>query len=356
MPRPSKHLELRELLETIQPRHILENRVFEKVALDPPDFEPGSWVGAGNAFFDDESGALWLTARWKRTSEKGFSWDSAVQLLRSSNGGEFQCVTTLHRRDLAELLEDDEVRGVEGQQILRDPKTGKVHLYLAIHREGRGWDTALLTSDHPAGPWQSRGTVIPLGNDYDTLDARDAVISIIDGKYIALYKAASGRRVDGWEGRKAPEKQSGQRPRVNVALATSSDGIEWKKHGLLEINGKPQPDNLLLSGNIVATEAGPLFFGIESRTVIDGTTCGDTFSAYLIDRENMNLSSVFQGRWEPLSPYERVDYPIHSYMDAVVDPFNERLLLFVEAIDPDLSEGIGIDKEVDRLLLYSVAI
>jgi len=49
--------------------------------------------------------------------------------------------------------------------------------------------------------------------------------------------------------------------------------------------------------------------------------------------------------------YERSDYPVHSYCDVVPDPLQERTLIYVEAVDPS---GIGLDKEVDRLLLYEV--
>ncbi len=333
----------------IPPQWVLANRRFERVAVEPPDFNPGSWVGAGNGLVDVSQKVFWMTTRWKRSSEKGFSWDSGVDILKSTDGERFDRVTSLHRRDLAGLLGDG-VRGVEGQQLVLDPLSGKYHLYLAIHWEGEGWSTALLRAESPMGPWQTCGTVIPLGDDFDTMDARDAVIGIVDGRYIALYKAACGNRPDGWTGASDPEKES----RVQVALATSSDGFQWAKHGPLTIDGKPQPEMLLLSGSFFSGVNGPLFMGMESRSVINGITCGDLFTAYNLDLRNKNLETVFRGRWTPLSPYERDDYAIHSYMDIVFDPFKERLLIYAEAIDPNHTKEIGIDTETDRLLLYTV--
>jgi len=100
-----------------------------------------------------------------------------------------------------------------------------------------------------------------------------------------------------------------------------------------------------------AGSLGPVFIGLENKVRVKGAAVTDIFVAYTLDHRNLNLERLFAARWEPLSPYERKDYPIHSYMDMVYDPFKDRILIYVEAIDP---QDIGLNQEVDRVLLYEV--
>ena len=312
--------------------YLLRARKFKGVVLEPPDYNPGSWTGAGKVIADYSRGEYFLTTRPRKAPPlRGY----AVEIYKSHNGENFSLLTSISKEELSEMT-GFTIRSIEGQQLLVDPATGKYHLYLAVDNVGSapvpGWDTLLLVADDPKGPWENKGLVIRRGPTYDCREARDATIDIIDGLYIALYKANDGRR-------------------VNMALAISTDGVKWRKLGLLSYEGESQPGYLLLCGNIFAGALSPIFIGFENRLVIEWAAVTDTFSSYMIDLKNACLTRLFSGRWEPLSPYERKDYPIHSYCSILFDHPNNRVLLYVEAIDP---RDIGLNKEVDRLLLYEV--
>lgn len=309
-------------------QYILSNRRFRKIILEPPDFNPGSWRGAGKVLLDTDDGSFWLTTRPRRAHPiRGY----AVEIYRSKDGQNFSLESELSKESVGSMA-GLKVNSIEGQQLLRDPLTGKYHLYLSVDTPPRGWDTLLLRSDDPAGPWKSEGVVLKRDTGYDSLEARDATIDLIDGRYFAMYKANNGKS-------------------VRTALATSRDGVVWEKHGVLKLEGIDQPDYFLLCGKIFPSTRGPVFMGSEGKTVIDSASVTDTFASYTLDYGNLNLERLLSGRWEPLSPYERTDYPIHSYIDMMYDPPGERLLIYIEAIDP---RDIGLNKEVDRVLLYEV--
>jgi len=48
----------------------------------------------------------------------------------------------------------------------------------------------------------------------------------------------------------------------------------------------------------------------------------------------------------------REDYPSHVYMNIIEDPYRNRVLLYLESIDPRYTEEIGWRSQVDRLILY----
>ena len=320
----------------IPPSYIFSNRRFRGVILDPPDFNPGSWIGASGAIVDYDSREFWLTVRpRKHPPLRGYE----VQIYKSHDGENYRLVTSITKEDL-KTMSGITVASIEAQQLIRDPETGRYHLYISVDTQGTektegGWDTFLLTSDDPSGPWSFRGLSWKRGDSYDRHEARDATIGIVDGKYFALYKASSGP--DG---------------RTNVALATSTNGIEWRKHGILNIDGAKQPRYLQLYGGIFASSMGPLFIGLARRYVIEGCGIAKDFEAYVIDYRNMNLEPIFKKEWNPLSPYERPDYPTHGYMNLLYDPFKDRVLLYVEAIDPKYTKKIGWRTQVDRLIMY----
>ncbi|RLF24518.1 MAG: hypothetical protein DRN15_02345 [Thermoprotei archaeon] len=315
----------------VPPQYLMLKRRFKRVILEPPDYNPGSWRGAGKVLVDYDSHEFWLTTRPRRRPPlRGY----AVEIYSSRNGEDYALELTISKEELSEICKL-RILSIEGQQLLRDPLTGKYHLYLAVDvdRPPRpGWDTLLLVADDPKGPWESKGLVIRRDAVFDIAEARDATIDIIDGRYFALYKANDGLH-------------------VRMALAVSHDGVEWKKLGVLSVDGSEPYTYFLLYGRILSGGLGIVFMGFESIYVVKGAAVSNTFSSYIIDYRNMNLETLFKSWWKPLSPYERTDYPVHSYADIVYDPFRNRILIYIEAIDP---RSIGLNEEVDRLLLYEV--
>ena len=79
------------------------------------------------------------------------------------------------------------------------------------------------------------------------------------------------------------------------------------------------------------------------------------FAAYRLDAKKRNLETVFKAPWTPLSPYEHHEHPLLGYSSLVFDPMKNRMLVYVEAIDPKLSRAIGLNETVERLLVYEIA-
>lgn len=167
-------------------------------------------------------------------------------------------------------------------------------------------------------------------------EARDTTIDVIDGMYFALYKT-----------RKAGETK------VNTALALSRDGFNWVKLGILKVDGCDQPSYFLLNGSIIAGCLGPIFIGTETLHVIKAAALTKHVSSYVIDYRRVNLERIFRFEWKVGSIYEHQDYPIHTYMSIAYDLKSNRWLITVEAVDPEYSRGLGLNTEVDRLLLYT---
>lgn len=310
---------------------LLSHRKFKKVVLDPPDFNPGSWIGAGNCIIND--GEYILASRPRKWPERGF----AANVYTSKDGENFTLKSSITKEELAELS-GTVVRSIEGLQILVDPYTGKYRLYISADAtETRGWDTALLEADDPAGPWTFKGFVLKRGRSYDSHEARDSTITIIDGMYVALYKASNGRR-------------------VNMALAISHDGITWEKLGVLRLDGGQQPEYLLLYGTVFPGAMGPVLYSFETLHVVKGAALSRMFASYLLDIRNLNLFTLHKGLWRPMSKYEREDWPVHTYINLLHDPDHDRILMYVEALDPEHSKEPGLNLEVDRLLLYEVSL
>ena len=300
--------------------------------LEPPSYEPGSWRGAGRVLVDYDTGEFWLTTRPReRPPKRGY----AFEIYRSRDGENFSLVTSMSKEELSEAT-GLKILSIEGQQLLRDPSTGMYHLYLSIDNEGwprGGWDTLLMVADDPRGPWKPYGLVIRRELPFETAEARDATIDIVDGRYVAIYKANSGGR-------------------VAMALAVSSDGKEWRKLGLLRVDGYEPPNYMLLYGRILEGAQGPVFIGGETLHVVGGAAVTNTLAAYLVDLRERNLELLSHGRWTPMSPYERSDYPIHSYVDVVYDPFKDRILVYIDAIDS--KSRLELNQEINRVLLYEV--
>ena len=328
----------------IPPQQILSNRRFKCVVLNPPNFSPGSWIGAGKVLVDYNSKEFILTARPRKVEGdvRGYS----AEIYRSKNAEKFELTCTISKEEVASRS-GLRIHSIEGNQLLKDPLTGRWHFYLSVDigKEfvwgGSYWETLLMTADNLEGPWESKGLVLKRGETFDANQARDPTIDIIDGRYFCLYKATDTEH------------------RTQAALATSPDGIKWVKHGPFTIDGKPQPSYVLLSGTIFAGSNGPLFMGFDGRRHVDNPkyrriAVANMFSAYNLDYRRMNLETVFTAPWKPLSQYEHEKYPAHSYMTLAYDPFKKRMLIYTEAIDPKLTKEIGLNSNVERVILFEV--
>ena len=325
------------------PQALFLRKKFKKVLLDPPNFNPGSWCGAGKLWIDEENKEYWLTSRPREgETRRGY----AAEIYRANDGENYNLVTWISKEELSETIKT-KVQSIENQQLLRDPTTGRYHLYLSLDvtqenlagYENRiyksKWETFLLTADDPSGPWKPEGFVIRGDKDYDSGEARDCTIDVVDGMYICLYKA-----------RKADTKV------VHTALAVSSDGKNWMKLGIPTVDGRYQPDYFLLKGSIHTGSLGPIFIGTKTLDIVNGAGLTKYFVSYVIDYRNLNLESIFITEWKPSSRYEHSQYPIHAYCDVVYDPLSDRWLTWIEAVDPTLSREPGLNTEVDRVLLY----
>ena len=325
------------------PQIIFARRRFKKVLLDPPNFNPGSWCGAGRLWIDGEDEEYWLTSRPRVGEEKrGY----AVEIYRSRDGENYHLINRIHKDELSEIV-GVKVHSIENQQLLRDPFTGRYFLYLSVDVSEKNiagrtnrtfesiWQTYLLSSEDPAGAWRGEGFVLKCDRDYDSAEARDSTIEIIDGRYVCLYKA----------------RRLGER-NVYTAIALSPDGKEWIKLGIPRIDGKSQRDTFLLNGSIFPGCAGPIFIGAQTLFWVKGAHLTKHFAAYIIDYRNLNLEKIFVAEWAPGSLYEHPEFPIHTYSDVVHDIFEDRWLIQIEAVDPTYSREPGLNLEVDRVLLY----
>ena len=77
-----------------------------------------------------------------------------------------------------------------------------------------------------------------------------------------------------------------------------------------------------------------------------------TFVAYEIDRERMNLEPLFSEEWVPLSNYEHPEHPLLGYASLLDDQNADRLLIYLESIDPEFTKAIGLNETVERTIVY----
>jgi len=338
----------------VPPQYIYANRSFKAVVLEPPDYNPGSWTGAGKALFDPQTKQFLLTARPRmaKNMARGF----AANIYRSEDGESFELAAGIGKEEMSRIS-GLTINSIEGTQLLKDPLTSKWHFYISVDTDsefvwgGLYWQTLLLTASRLDGPWESSGLVLKNDQSYDAGQARDATIDIVDGRWYCLYKAIDGDRQ--------------RRP----ALAVSTDGTAWSKQGVLTVDGEDK--RVFLSGTLFATASGVMFAGLELESrqtgievsggevvyadkhrVGHGGGPGPSFAAYLIDLRNRNLETIFRTPWEGQSEYEHPQHPLLGYGSLVYDPLKNRVLTYVEAIDGKMSRKMGLNETVERLLLY----
>lgn len=334
------------------PQRIFSKRRFAGIALDPPDMEPGSWIGAGKAVFDAPSKTFLLTARPRKAAGNVRGYEANIY--SSRDGVRYKRICGMTRENVLEKS-GVKVHSIEGTQLLRDPLTDRWHFYLSVDTGkdfvwgGLEWETMLFTAEDFTGPWESEGIVLSNDQEYDAGQARDSTIDIVDGRWLCLYKAKNAKREE--------------RP----ALATSRDGIQFQKHGVLTVDGEDRI--CFLSGSLFAAAGGILFIGLEhfpedslaidpneeyadEHKVGHGGGPPANFVAMLLDTRNRNLETIFRTRWVPLSEYEWEEHPLLGYASLVEDPHRHRMLMYVEAIDKRLTKAIGLNTTVERLLVY----
>jgi hypothetical protein len=336
------------------PQRLFSGRRFLGVALDPPNELPGSWIGAGKAMFLEEDRRFLLTARPRKVEGdvRGF----AAQVFTSEDGVEFNFLSEVTAKKVQETS-GIPIHSIEGTQLLRNPATGLWHFFLSCDTGdtfvwgGVQWETVLLTSSNLNGPWKSEGKVLPNGDGFDACQARDSSIDIVDGLWICLYKAKDTNRQE--------------RP----ALATSLDGMEWTKHGPLTVDGEDRI--AFLSGSFFPCSQGPMFLGIETQLADSrqrkadvvyadehgiGHGGGSTphFVAYLLHRREADLETIYRAPWQPGSEFEHSEHPLLGYSSLAYDPSEDRILAYLEAIDPRKSRAIGLNETVERTVVYEM--
>ena len=139
----------------IPPQYVFANRRFKRVVLDPPDFSPGSWIGAGKAIFNRQTTEFLLTARPRKAEGKARGF--AANVYRSTDGEEFELVTSLSKEAVSQQS-GLRIHSTEGTQLLRDPLSGRWHFYLSVDTGsefvwgGLYWQTLLMTASRLQGP------------------------------------------------------------------------------------------------------------------------------------------------------------------------------------------------------------
>lgn len=336
------------------PAALFRSRRFLGVALDPPDYNPGSWIGAGKAWFDPGDELFYLTARPRTAADdvRGY----AARIFTSKNGVDFGIAGDL-TIETVNTLADTRVHSIEGTQLLRDPATGRWYFYLSVDTGdsfvwgGVQWETMIFSAHQLEGPWSYEGFALRNGTDIDAHQARDATIDIVDGRWLCLYKAKDANR--------------DERP----ALAVSRDGLSWEKRGKVSIDGADAV--CFLNGSMFATASGPMFLGVKTRLddsrerktevvyadehgIGHGGGPRPMFAAYRFDESTMNLETVFEAPWFGMSDYEHAEHPLLGYSSMAYDAANNRFLCYLEALDPELTEAIGINSTVERVVVYEM--
>ena len=319
-------------------QYIYTNLRFLGVALEPPNFEPGSWCGAGKAVIDYENEAYLLTSRPRKL--EGGVRGYAANVYRSKDGVSFDRISSL-TQDEVSAKSGIKVWSIEGTQLLKDPLTGRWHLYLSVDTGsafvmfGVFWETMVFVADDLKGPWTYMGRAIRRGQGrvFDAVQARYPTIDIVDGQWLCLYRAHD---LD-WK--------------MSMGLATSTDGISWEKRGQFTVDGDTGHTHLGMMGGIFAASFGPIFMGLTDRNEQNRRILSD-FTAFRIDDVNMNLRTIFRAPWIARSEYEHKENPVHGHNCSLVyDPFKNRMLFYPECIGPE-SKKFGGNNVIERVLVY----
>ena len=310
--------------------NIFKNKRFKEIILNPPDYKPGSFKGAGDLLI--ENGNYWLTSRTRTRDMRGYE----VEIFLSKNGYRFKKIKTISIGELEKELDAD-LSSIEGQQLLYNRDKRLYYLYISVDfgsSLSHLWKTILMTSKVPSKDWKNMGVVIEPVAPFNT--AKDFNISYINGSYIGICKAYIDAK-----------KQ------LYAALFSSKDGIKWKYWGIPKINGKDQPPIFAIDGKIFEFGNKIIFLGSSGSFFKNGLTASDRVCGFEIDLKKMNFNTLFSQKWKIGSKYENPECPIHTYCTPVPDYSKKEWKIVIEAIDPEHTRKLGVFDVVDHVIMYT---
>jgi hypothetical protein len=195
-----------------------------RVVVPAPGAGPGNWAGAASAVLVD--GVTYLTYRLRRPLVEGRGVATAVA--RSTDGVTFEPVCEVYRDEFG-------AESFERPVVIQRPDGGW-RLYLSCATPGtKHWWIEALDADRPEDLPTGRRTVVLPGTA--EVAVKDPVITLRDGRW-EMWLCEH------------PLTDSGEEDRMSTAYLTSSDGLEWTRHGTVL---EPQPGTWDARGARVTT-------------------------------------------------------------------------------------------------------
>lgn len=176
-----------------------------RVVVPAPGAGPGNWSGAASAVLVD--GVTYLTYRVRRPLPDGRGITTVVA--RSLDGLVFEPVCEVFRDDFG-------AESFERPVVLQRPDGGW-RLYLSCATpDSKHWWIEALDADRPEDlPTGVRTVVLP---GSDEVAVKDPVITLRDGRW-EMWLCEH------------PLTEAGHEDRMSTSYLTSSDGLEWARHG-----------------------------------------------------------------------------------------------------------------------------
>ena len=176
-----------------------------------PGSGPGCWTGAPSAALD-EDGAIVIAYRVRRPDRRGAS----IVLARSTDGEHLTAVATLEKERFgAESLERPALIRMDG---------GRWRLYLSCATPGsKHWRIDVLDAADPSTFERAEPRTVFPGDQL--VGVKDPVVRYWDGAWHAWVCCH-------------PLDVPGEEDRMTTGHATSSDGLNWRWHGLA-LAGRP---------------------------------------------------------------------------------------------------------------------
>ena len=175
------------------------------VVVSAPAAGPGNWAGAPSALYDD---GLWhLAYRVRRPLPDGRG--VATVVASSSDGIEFRTVAELSRDDFG-------AESFERPALVRRPDGGwRLYVSCATPGSKHWWIEAIDADDLANLPRGQRQVVLAGSRD---VAIKDPVVTVQNGRW-EMWACEHPLDVPGHE------------DRMSTAYLTSTDGLEWTRHG-----------------------------------------------------------------------------------------------------------------------------